>query len=147
LQPPFLTAEARRLRRLEQLQAMSDEQFAAEVGAHQAANWRPTRLTVHVQAHRRDFLDLLGGALTPEAVATLSRDVLSTWDRLFTELERDGTVSYTFTRSLPQSDHAIILIVRTARIRTLFPTEAFADRLERHPAAVEVTDRAKRLGL
>jgi hypothetical protein len=126
---------------------MSDEQFAGEVRAQQAATWRPTRLAVHVQAHRRDFLELYREALTPEAVATLSREILATWDRLFTELERDGLASYTFTRPLPESDHAIILIVRTGRIRTLFPTEAFADRLDRHPAAVEVTDRAKRLGL
>lgn len=70
------------------------------------------------------------------------------WDRPFTELEPDGSVTYLFERAL-QPDAAILVVTRGGYIRTTFPIESLSRWLERPRAAglVEVTDRAKGLGL
>ncbi|MBI2321139.1 MAG: hypothetical protein HYU88_03360 [Chloroflexi bacterium] len=137
--------EDRRRRLIEQLQRMSDEQFAAVVRREQAARWRAMDLERHSRAHRRDFLDLLGRALTPGELEALSREVLHSWERVFNELEPSGNVSCVFVRSLPEPGSAMLVVTRGGRIRSTFPTRDFAGWQHRHPAAIEVTDRAKGL--
>ena len=117
----LMEPEERHRLRYDQLQHLTDEAFAAEVRAHEASQWRPANLQRHAQDHWRDFLDLLGRILSAGELAALSRDVLGSWDRLFTEMERDGTVSYTFVRLLADPNHAIIVITRAGDIRSLFP--------------------------
>ena len=142
-----LTAAERHTQRVEQLLQTSDGAFAAQVRAHQAAVWRTADLDSHAKAHRRDFLVHLNNTLVAAQLRALSHDILRTWDRLFTELEPDGSVTYHFVRSLPESGAAILVVTRGGRIRTAYPTEDLTRRLERRPALTEVTNRAKRLGL
>lgn len=134
-----------RQQRLSQLGSLSDEEFAAEVRLVQASRWRTGRLERHWREHRRDFQRFLGRSLSPTELDALARDVLRSFDRMFTELER-GVVTYTLIRSLPEPDTAIIVITRGGFIRTAFPTASLTGRIRRRSAIVEVTDRAKRLG-
>ncbi len=135
-----------RRRRLQQLRAMTDEQFAAEVRHHQGSQWRSARLLAHARSHAEDFEELLGRQLSPPELEALSRGVLRAWDRLFTELQSYG-ITYYFLRSLPDPDSAIIVITRGGYIRTVFPTATLSQLWRRRPAAIEVTGRAKGLGL
>lgn len=140
-------ADERRRHRIEQLAGMTDTEFAAEVSWHQTLRWqRRTRLARHAESHRFDFEDLMGRSFSAAELVELSYEVMRTWERLFTELESDG-VTYTFVRSLADPDTAIITVTRNGSIRTTFPTRSLTRRLQRHPAAIEVTDRATRLGL
>lgn len=126
---------------------MPDQDFAAEVRQHRAARWQVANLDDHVDAHRRDFLEAIGQPLSKGELEILSGEIRQAWDRLFTELEHTGAVSYVFVRVLPDPDHAILVVTRGGRVRSTFPTRHFSRWRGRHPAAIEVTDRAKRLEL
>lgn len=142
-----MTPEERHHQRLQQLVHTSDAEFVTEVRRHQRSIWRKASLDSHVRAHRRDFLADLQRVLTAGDLDVLSREILSTWDRLFTELEPDGSVTYHFVRLLRQPGAAILVATRGGFIRTAYPTQDLTRRLQRRPALTEVTDRAKRLGL
>lgn len=126
---------------------LSDDDFAAEVRRHQAAHWRPGRLVEHARKHRRDFTALLGRALSAAETAALTHGVLRSWDRLFAELGPDGSITCHFAQSLSISDAAIIVVTRGSFVRTAFPTKSLHRWSRRKRAIIEVTERAKRLGL
>ncbi|MBI4506262.1 MAG: hypothetical protein HY691_12060 [Chloroflexi bacterium] len=140
-------ASDRRAARLAQLAALSDDDFAAEVRLRQAARWRQGSLIRHARKHRKDFVRMLGQGFSPSALDALSRSILESWDRLFTELEPNGSVTYYFIRSLPPSGRAIIVVTRGGEIRSTFPADSLERWLARQAAVIEVTDRAERLGL
>jgi len=125
---------------------MTDEQFAAEVRYHQTSRWRRARLLAHARNHAEDFEELLGRQLSPSELETLGRDVLRAWDRLFTELQPDG-VTYYFLRPISGPESAIIVVTRGGYIRTVFPSASLSRLWRRRPACIEVTERAKGLGL
>lgn len=145
--PPRNAGDDRRQRRLAQLTQMADDEFAAEVREHQNARWSSARLITHARDHRRHFEKILGRRLSPDELQNLSRAILTAWDRLFTDLEPDRSATYVFVRTIAELDHAMIVIVRGGRIRTTFPTESLVRWLARQPIVVEVTERARRLGL
>jgi hypothetical protein len=60
------------------------------------------------------ILKILGRRLSPDELQNLSRAILTAWDRLFTDLEPDGSTTYVFVRTLAELDHAMIVIVRAA---------------------------------
>ncbi len=113
----------------------------------QASTWRERNLQRHVRKHRRDFLRILGRTLSGPELRTLSREVVQSWDRLFTEVEPNGLVTYHFVRLLPAPGVAMIVVTRDAEVRTAFPSDRLPLWMHRRRAAVEVTDRAKRLGV
>lgn len=135
-----------RRQRLAQIHRLTEEQFAAEVRRHQASRWRAGRFVSHARAHAQDFEEALSHTLSPPELEALSQDILQSWQQLFTELQQDG-ITYYFLRSLPSRDAAIIVVTRGGFIRTTFPAQRLAQLWQRRPAAIEVTDRAKRLGL
>lgn len=136
-----------RQKRLDQLHGMTDEQFAAEVRGHQAASWRPSKRLEHAKDHASDFGEILGRPLTPSDLDALSHVALRSWDRLFTELDRGGDVSYIFVSRLTDLGDILVVATRRRTIRTAIPMPSIESWLKRHQAAVEVTDRAKNLGL
>lgn len=142
-----MNAPDRRAQRLEQVQRLTDEEFVSEVRRNQRLRWRSTNLEAHARKHCRDFMLLLGRVLLPVELDGTSHDVLRSWDRLFTELRPDGSVTYDFVRLIRDDDTAIIVVTRGGLIRTTFPTTSLKLRLGRKPFLVEVTDRANRLDL
>lgn len=78
--------EARQRERNQQLEQMSDAAFAAEVRAHQEAQWRRPSLVQHAHKHRVDYLEFFGHVIEPEELDELSRATLMSFDRLFTGL-------------------------------------------------------------
>lgn len=133
-----------RAQRQGQLAAMSDAELRAEVAAAQRAQWKPTRLIEHAKEHRRHFERLLGGALTPSQLEELSQMVVHSWDRLFTEIDAEGAVSYLFLTRWKQSDATMIVAVsRDGTMRTCYPTDDMVQWLERHISVVEITNRVK----
>lgn len=132
---------------VQQLARMADETFAAEVRQHHAARWSRGRLLAHVKKHRRDFEEIIGRALTPSDLDELSRAVLWSWDRLFRGREVDGKVTYCFVSRWSTYKGILVVATRDGRIRTLIPMDLLDEWLQRHSYLVEVTDRAKRLGL
>lgn len=139
--------EDRRLRRVEQLRRMSDAESADEARRHQQSRWRTPSLVEHAKRHARDFTEILGAPLTPTELDECSRVVLYSWSRLFTELERSGLVSYIFTYQVQGKDATLAVITRADLMRTAFPLRDVDLWWKRHLAAVEVTERARRLGL
>ncbi|MCM8748138.1 hypothetical protein NET02_03185 [Thermomicrobiaceae bacterium CFH 74404] len=101
----------------------------------------------HAKRHARDFTEILGAPLTPTELDDCSRVVLHSWNRLFTELERSGMVSYIFTYQVQGKVATLAVVTRAGLIRTVFPLRDVDLWWKRHLAAVEVTERAKRLGL
>ena len=136
-----------RVARLRHLDALSDEEFAAEVREHQRATWRGPSLLEHAKKHRDDFEEMLGRVLPPSEIEELSRDVLVAWDRLFTSLHHTTDITYYFASQWSADEAILVAVTRGGRIRTMIPIENFSRFLVRHPALIEVTDRGKHLGL
>jgi hypothetical protein len=134
--------------RLEQLRAMTDEQFAAEMREHQAARWRPSALREHAKKHWRDFEDAMGHGLGPSELQEMSSAALRSWDRLLTGIDPGfRQITYTFVTRLTGGGAILVVITRGQWIRTAIPVDDFDRWLGRHGNLVEVTDRAKRLGI
>jgi len=89
-------SERRRQERLTQLGRVTDVDFAAEVQSHQRATWRRASLEEHARKHWRDFEERFGRGLSPSELEEVTATALASWDRLFTELDREGDVSYAF---------------------------------------------------
>jgi len=144
-----LSALGRRAQRLVQLQRLSDEEFAAELRQQQSSRWAEGDLVAHARKHRGDWVYLLGRPISPSEVTNYSDTVLTAWDRLFTGLEPDGRVTYAFVGSWPGQGGIIVVATREGRIRTAIPMsdEKLGFWLERHTELVEVSGRAKSLGL
>jgi hypothetical protein len=123
---------------------MSDQELLEEVRHHQRATWRRSALLEHAKKHQRDLSSEFGQAIAPAALKDLTSTILRSWDLLFTELDRDGMVSYLFVRRLAD-EMGIVVVCRAGRVRTLFVAERLDLWKARHPAIVEVTDRVKRL--
>lgn len=139
--------DLRRLR-IEQLAALSDEQFAAEVREHQLSRWRVSALREHARKHWRDFEAVLGYGLAPSELAELSHVALVSWERLFTGIEpADGRVTYVFMASLISGGAMLTVVTRSGRIRTAIPVERIDRWLDLRGHLVEVTERAHRLDL
>lgn len=134
-----------RKRREEQLRMMDDTAFASEVRQHQAARWRPASLRSHARKHWQDFEALLGHGLAPSWLSEVSLLALYTWDRIFTEMDRQGSISYAFASRLTTSGAILVVITRQGLIPTAIPMPSVEDWLMRHKAAVEVSNRARRL--
>lgn len=133
-----------RSQRLAQLAALSDAELRAEIAAAQQTQWRQTRLVEHAKDHRLHFQRLLGAALTPSQLEELSRLVAQSWDRLFTEIDATGTISYLFLAQWKQSDATMVVAVsRDGKMRTCYPTKDIVEWLDRHPNIVEITNRVK----
>ena len=127
--------------RANQLAAMTDAELRAEIAVAQQAQWKPTRLIAHAKDHRRDFVQFLDGPLNPNQLEELSRIVVHSWDRLFTEID-DEMVSYLFLARWKQSDATMVVsISRGGVMRTCFPIARIEQWIDRNPALVEITDR------
>jgi len=138
--------DTRRRERNLQLEQMSDAAFAAEVRAHQQAQWRRPSLEQHAHKHRLDYLEFFGHVIEPEELDELSRATLLSFERLFTGLEPNRDVIYIFVSRLSTGDDILIVVSREGRIRTVIPMETVELWWQRHPEIVEVTTRAKGLG-
>lgn len=135
-----------RRQRVAQMRRMTDQEFLAELRRHQASPWRQPKLLEHVKKHRADLKEFFGPTLAPSECERLSLEILRSPDRVFTELRPGGAVTYFFIRL--HGDRGIIIVAtRGGFIRTMLPAEEFMKWLGRHPAVIEVTERAKGLGL
>lgn len=137
----------RRRRLVEHLQGMSDDEFAAVVRSYQRARWRAAKLAKHAREHARDFAEVLARPLARNEIAALSQATLRSWERLFVELEPSGHVSYIFASRLTEEGDILLVATRRGLLRTAIPMRSIDRWVQRHGAAVEVTDRAKKLGL
>src|SRR5450830_1598817 len=68
-------AEERRQKRAEQLARTSDEEFRAEVQAHQTAKWGPTGLVEHYPLHGRDVASVLGRPISEDEYVALTKEI------------------------------------------------------------------------
>jgi len=140
-------AEVRWIERERQIAAMSDRQLATEIRRHQQARWRPTDLLEHVKKHQRDYAEFFGHAVGPKEIEETSRLVMQSWDQMFTSLDREGRVSYTFASNWePAQARVFVIVSGDGRIKTLIPSQQFARYLARHPELVEVTERVRKIG-
>ncbi|CCF85620.1 hypothetical protein NITHO_5240007 [Nitrolancea hollandica Lb] len=139
-------AELRR-RREAQIAVLSDEEFAAEVRQPQASVWRQPSLRSHARKHWGDFEEFLGHGLAPSDLDELSRIVLHSWNRLFTELDSNDVISYFFVACLGNDDDILVVVTRRGLIRTAFPADNVDLWRHRRKSVMEVTHRAKALEL
>jgi hypothetical protein len=132
-----------------QLDALSDEQFTREVRLHQRAKWRRQDLVNHTRDHRQDWEKVAGRALAPTEIAEVSEVCLRTWDRMFTGLTEDKPVTFCFASLWDAAGSIILAATRDGAIRTAIPMRPgeLQRWIGRHPEIVEVTERARRLGL
>jgi len=133
-------SERRRLREA-QLSRLSDSELRAEVRDHAAARWRSSRLLEHTKKHRPDFERRMGTALARSDLDRLSRDVLTSYSRIFTGVEHDGGLTYIFAGLRPEANGIILVVTRQHLIRSLFIVLNAARWQERHPEYIEVTER------
>ncbi len=135
-----------RQRRQAQLAAMDDQAFADEVRAHQEARWRGPALIEHAKEHRRHYAAVFGKAFSAPELDEISRTAMVSWDRLFTGLQFDQS-AYMFVSEWTSGGAMLVVVARDQRIRTVLSTRSLDTWLARHQYVIEVTDRARRLGL
>jgi len=138
-------AEERRAVRLEQLKAMSSEEFAAEVRRHQSATWQTRRVAGHLDKHGRDLARVLGCSLSERELIQLSRGILELPDRVFTGINAPtNQIEYAFVRDLGGAD-IIVVMTRAGALRSMFPS-VLEHWLRRRSDLVEVTENVRELG-
>jgi len=107
--------EVRRIERERQIAAMSDRQLATEIRRHQQAQWRSTDLLEHVKKHQRQYAAYIGHAVGPSEIEEISKLVLTSWDRLFSNIDVSGVVSYTFLAHWQASDVLLLEFTHKGR--------------------------------
>lgn len=135
-----------RQQRLVQLAGMSDGEFVDEVRSHRQARWRRASLKEHARKHWKDFEDLFGRRLSPSEREEATATALASWDRLLTELDSQGNISYAFAARWTQGYGILVVVTRAGKVRTALPMADLGRWLTRHPAIIEVTECGKRLG-
>lgn len=139
-------AEQRRRRRLEQLRAMSDAEFVAEITAHRASKWRANRIQPHLRSHGEMLSEILGRAVDETALLALTHDIIAAPSAAFTAIDAlSGQVEYLFVRHLDRGDAIIVVVTRGGLVRTLYPSH-WQRWLRLRADLVEVSDRVRHLG-